>query len=161
MLGDLLTSVVVLINGVIFLFKPWYWLDPLLSVLIVLFILKNCWSILSAAGGILMNATPRGLDLEEVKAFLAKIPGVRDVHYLHAWHISADSIGFSCHVNVEDQWISESEKLGDEIRRALSIRFGIDHPVLQFETEACGNGGLLCEMSCRGRRPTRGSDPGV
>ncbi len=150
MLGDLLTSVMVLFNGIIFLFKPWYWLDPLLSVLIVLFILKNCWSILSAAGVILMNATPKGLDLEEIKAFLEEIPGVRDVHYLHAWHISVDSIGFSCHVNVADQWVSESEKLGDEIRQALSSRFGIDHPVLQFETGECGNGGLLCEMSCKG-----------
>jgi cobalt-zinc-cadmium efflux system protein len=148
MVGDLLMSVVVLINGAVLLFKPWYWLDPLLSVFIVLFILKNCWTILGAAGGILMNATPKGLDLEAVKAVLEQIPGVHDVHYLHAWNISAGTIGFSCHVKVEDQRVSESEELGDKIREVLSSRFGIDHPVLQFETGECGNGGILCELSC-------------
>ncbi|MBW1715591.1 MAG: cation transporter [Deltaproteobacteria bacterium] len=63
MLGDLLTSVVVLISGIILIFRPWYWLDPLLSILIVIFILKNCWTILKEASGILMNATPAGLNL--------------------------------------------------------------------------------------------------
>lgn len=150
MVGDLLTSVMVLINGFVLIFRPWYWLDPLLSILIVLFILKNCWSILKAAGGILMNATPEGLNLEEIKCFLEQIPGVCGVHYLHAWNISASSIGFSCHVEVLDQWVSKTEKLGERIRHELFHRFGIDHPVLQFETGSCGNGGVLCEISCGG-----------
>jgi len=150
MMGDLLTSVMVLINGVVLIFKPWYWLDPLLSMLIVLFILKNCWSILKASTGILMNATPRGLDLEEIKDFLEQIPGVCGIHYLHAWNISASSIGFSCHVEVLDQRVSKTEKLGEMIRHELFHRFGIDHPVLQFETGSCGNGGVLCEISCGG-----------
>jgi cobalt-zinc-cadmium efflux system protein len=150
MLGDLLTSVIVLISGAILLFRPWYWLDPLLSILIVLFILKNCWSILKASAGILMNATPKGLDLEEIKDFLEKIPGVCGIHYLHAWNISASSIGFSCHVEVVDQRVSQTEKLGETIRHELFHRYGIDHPVLQFETAECGNGGILCEVSCGG-----------
>jgi len=150
MVGDLLTSVIVLINGVVLIFRPWYWLDPLLSILIVVFILKNCWSILKEASGILMNATPKGLNLEEIKNFLEQIPGVCGVHYLHAWNISASSIGFSCHVEVLDQWVSKTEKLGEMIRHELFHRFGIDHPVLQFETGSCGNGGVLCEISCGG-----------
>lgn len=150
MLGDLLTSVMVLLSGAILLFRPWYWLDPLLSILIVLFILKNCWSILKASAGILMNATPKGLDLEEVKGFLDQIPGVCGVHYLHAWNISSSSIGFSCHVEVVDQRVSQTEKLGEMIRHELFHRYGIDHPVLQFETGSCGNGGILCEISCGG-----------
>ena len=150
MVGDLLTSVIVLINGVVLIFRPWYWLDPLLSILIVVFILKNCWSILKEASGILMNATPKGLNLEEIKNFLEQIPGVCGIHYLHAWNISASSIGFSCHVEVLDQWVSKTEKLGEMIRHELFHRFGIDHPVLQFETGSCGNGGVLCEISCGG-----------
>jgi cobalt-zinc-cadmium efflux system protein len=73
MLGDLLTSVVVVINGIVLIFKPWYWLDPILSVLIALFILKNCWVILKEATCILMNATPNGLDIEKIKDFLERI----------------------------------------------------------------------------------------
>ena len=70
MMGDMLTSVVVLLNGLILLFKPWYWLDPLLSLMIVVFILKNCWGILKESSAILMNATPGDLDIQAVQDFL-------------------------------------------------------------------------------------------
>ena len=150
MLGDFLFSVAVLFNGLVLIFKPWYWLDPLISLVIVIFILKSCWSILKAAGGILMNATPEGLNLEEIKEFLEQMPGVCGIHYLHAWNISSSSIGFSCHVEVLDQLISKTEKIRERIHHELFHRFGIDHPVLQFETTECGNGGILCEISSNG-----------
>jgi cation diffusion facilitator family transporter len=150
MVGDLFTSVAVLVNGVILIFKPWYWLDPLLSILIVLFILKNCWSLLKEASAILMNATPRGLDIQRVKDFLEQIPGVCGVHYLHVWNVSSSSIAFSCHVEVLDQPVSQTETLAEKIRQELFHHFGIDHPVLQFETAQCGNGSMLCEISCGG-----------
>jgi len=146
MLGDLLTSVVVLINGAILIFKPWYWLDPLLSLLIVVFILKNCWGIIKEATAVLMNATPRGIDIHEIKNFLENIPEVCAVHYLHAWNVSSSSIAFSCHVEVNDQAVSETEVLSKKIRHELYHRFGIDHPILQFETVQCGKGGVLCEI---------------
>lgn len=148
MVGDMLTSVLVLVNGIILVFKPWYWLDPVLSFLIVIFILKNCWSILKEATGILMNATPKSLDLEEIKKALQTIPGVCGVHYLHAWNVSASSIAFSCHVEVDDQLLSQTKPLSERIRHELFHRFGIDHPILQFETAQCGNGSMLCELSC-------------
>jgi len=148
MVGDMLTSVLVLLNGIILVFRPWHWLDPLLSFLIVLFILKNCWTILKEATGILMNATPRNLNIEEIKKALQTIPGVCGVHYLHAWNVSSSSIAFSCHVEVTDQLLSKTEPLSENIRHELFHHFGIDHPILQFETAQCGNGGLLCELSC-------------
>ena len=154
MLGDLLTSVVVLVNGAILIFKPWYWLDPLLSILIVLFILKNSWSILKEAGMILMNATPRGLDIAVIKDSLEQIPGVCGIHHIHTWDVSSSSRAFSCHVVVADQFLSETETLAGAIRHNLFHRFGIDDPVLQFETPQSGNGSLLCEISSRGTERT-------
>jgi len=150
LIGDLLTSVAVLVNGLILTFKPWYWLDPALSLLIALFILRNCWALIKEATIILMNATPKGLDICEVKECLEKMPEVCEVHYLHAWNVSSSSIAFSCHVVVVDQLLSKAERLGDKIRKELLDHFGIDHPVLQFETGTCGTGGLLCEMTCNG-----------
>ena len=126
MMGDLLTSVVVLINGTILMFKPWYWLDPLFSLLIVAFILKNCWDIIKEATAVLMNATPKGIDIQKIKDFLENIPGVRAVHYLHAWNMSSSSIAFSCHVEVNDQPVSQTEALAEKIRHDLYHRFGID-----------------------------------
>lgn len=148
MLGDLLTSVVVVVNGIILIYKPWYWLDPILSVLIALFILKNCWTILREATCILMNATPNGLDIPKVKEYLEHMPEVKGVHYLHAWNVCSSSIAFSCHVVVPDQPLSKIDEVSKRIRRGLLARFGIDHPILQFETMPCGEGGMLCEMSC-------------
>ena len=149
MLGDLLTSVVVLANGVVLMFKPWYWLDPVLSILIALFIFKNCWSILKEATRILMNATPSGIDIQRVRDFLEKVPGIVGVHYLHAWNVSSSSIAFSCHVVVPDQRLREVDQLSNSVCRQLRHQFGIDHPILQFETSACGNGSVLCELSCQ------------
>ena len=146
MMGDLLTSVVVLISGVILIFKPWYWLDPLLSLLIVVFILKNCWDIIKEATAVLMNATPKGIDIQKIKDFIENIPEVCAVHYLHAWNVSSAGIAFSCHVEIDDQLVSQTEVLAEKIRHELYYRFGIDHPILQFETVQCGNGGLLCEI---------------
>ena len=145
MLGDFLTSVGVLVSGIILLYRPWVWLDPLLSLLIVSFILKSCWTILKSATGILMNATPQGIDIETIKTYLEDISGVRGVHYLHVWNISSASVAFSCHVQVADQLVSDTAGLSERIRQGLYTKFGIDHPILQFETGPCGNGGILCE----------------
>ncbi|MFO7495996.1 MAG: cation diffusion facilitator family transporter [Desulfobacterales bacterium] len=148
MLGDLLTSVAVLINGLLLLFYPWYWLDPLLSVFIVVFILKNGWGLLRESTAVLMNATPGHIHLEKVRDRLCRLPGVLGVHYLHAWQVASASTAFSCHVVVPDQQVSQTAPLADRIRRELLEGFGIDHPVLQFETADCGRGTLLCEMAC-------------
>jgi cobalt-zinc-cadmium efflux system protein len=148
MLGDLLTSVVVLLNGIILTFKPWYWLDPMLSVLIACFITWNCWTILKTAVSILMNATPSGIEIAKVKDFLEGVPGVNGVHYLHAWNLCSSSVALSCHVVVPDQSLSKVEPLSKKIRHLLRHHFGIDHPVLQFETIPCGEGDLLCGLNC-------------
>jgi cobalt-zinc-cadmium efflux system protein len=148
MVGDMLTSVAVLVSGAILYYRPWYWLDPVLSFVIVVFILKNCWGIAKESGLILMNSTPPHLDLEKVRCHLQELPEVCGVHYLHAWNVSSSSVAFSCHVVVPDQAVSRTEPLAEKIRHDLLESFGIDHPVLQFETAACGDGDLLCQLAC-------------
>lgn len=147
MLGDFFISLVVLANGAVLLFRPWYWLDSALCFLVAVFILKNCWFVMKEAVSVLMNATPRGLDLSAVQAYLENRPEVDSAHYLHAWNVGNSGIAFSCHLTVEDQMVSETEMLSEKIRHQLFRRFGIDHPVLQFETGLCGNGNILCALS--------------
>lgn len=148
MMGDLFTSVAVLVNGLVLVFYPWYWLDPLLSLLIVVFIVRNGWTIVAEATRILMNATPRGLDLEAVREEMESMPGVCGVHHLHVWNLGTTGIAFTGHVVVPEQSVSRTEGLARHLREALLGRYGIDHTTLQFETEACGNGHLLCEEGC-------------
>ncbi|MBI5593755.1 MAG: cation diffusion facilitator family transporter [Deltaproteobacteria bacterium] len=160
MMGDMLTSVVVLINGLILIFKPWYWLDPLLSLLIVIFIVKNGWSILKESIAILMNATPGHLDIQAVQTFLQNFQDIFGAHYLHAWSLGSSGVAFSCHVVVKDQPISQTRQLREKISHALFHEFGIDHPVLQFETSSCGNGNLFCEDTCAAVNPSEPHEHG-
>ena len=160
MMGDMLTSVVVLLNGLVLVYKPWYWLDPFLSLLIVIFIVKNCWGILKESTSILMNATPGHLDIQAVQTFLQNFPDISGVHYLHAWSLGSSGVAFSCHVVVQDQPISQTQTLREKISQALFQEFGIDHPVLQFETNACGNGNLFCEETCAAESPSRPPESG-
>jgi len=147
MLGDLLTSVVVAVNGLLLLFVPLYWLDPLLSIGIALFILKNCWTIVREAVLILMNAAPTDLNLTDIKTTIEKLPEVRNVHYLHVWNISSRDTALSCHVVVDqDKLVSETERISKNIAALLSTAFAIHHPVIQYETSPCGAGDILCEL---------------
>jgi len=155
MMGDMLTSVAVMLNGLILIYKPWYWLDPLLSLLIVIFIVKNCWGILKESTAILMNATPGHLDILAVQTFLQNFPEISGVHYLHAWSLGSYGVAFSCHVVVKDQPISQTRQLREKISHVLFHEFGIDHPVLQFETNTCGNGNLFCEDTCTAVSPAQ------
>lgn len=147
MVGDFLTSLMVLAVGGVLIFRPWYWLDPILSLLIAVFILRNCWTVMTEAVSILMNATPRGLDLRKVQEHLESRPEIQSAHYLHAWNLGSCGIAFSCHLTVSDQMISGTEVLAEKIRHELFHQFGIDHPIIQFETTPCGNGTMLCELS--------------
>ncbi len=157
LLGDFLTSIAVLVGGVVLLFRPWWWLDPLLSLLIVIFIVKSCWGVLRDTTRILMEAAPAGVDLSKVKEAIEGISGVRGAHYLHAWTLDPRSTAFSCHVVVEDQPLSRLEQVRSTIQQVLFREFNINHPVLQFETVPCGSGGILCELACReGERSSAG-----
>lgn len=146
MLGDFFVSLAVLVTGAVLLWKPWFWLDPLLCLFVAVFIVKNGWGILKQSAAILMNATPDGLDLEAVQRRLESRPEIDSAHHLHAWHSGNTGIAFTCHLTVKDQMVSETEILSEKLRHHLFHEFGIDHPVFQFETTTCGDGDLICAL---------------
>jgi hypothetical protein len=148
LIGDFLTSFAVFVGGIVLIFKPWHWIDPILSLIIVVFIAKGCWEIFRDTLRILMEATPPHVNLQKVKESIENIQGVLGAHYLHAWMVHPSNVAFSCHVVVEDQPLSRLAELRKNIENLLESQFKINHPVLQFETAPCGNGGLLCELFC-------------
>ncbi len=149
MVGDLMTSVAVLVGAVVMRFVDAPWIDPALSLAIVAYIAASGFSLLKDAVHVLMDGTPRGLDLNQLKAEIESIDGVQGIHYLHAWSVGGRSVAMTCHVVVPDQPISATENISVKIARLLMEKFDIDHPVLQFETRECGTGELLCGMTCR------------
>jgi len=143
MLTDTLSSLGVAVLGVIWIFKPWYWLDSIVSWIIVCLILYSGWGILKDAFGILMNAVPPGMDLQAIQQEIEAIEGVDKIHHLHVWSISSEGVVLAAHVVVTDQMLSKVDEIAAQIRELLLRHFSIDHPVLQFESKGCEGTGLL------------------
>jgi cobalt-zinc-cadmium efflux system protein len=103
-LGDALGSVGAILAGAIMLIFDWYWADPIISVLVALLILKSAWGIISHTVHILMEGTPSGIDVQNVRGELEKIPGVLNVHDLHIWTITSGINSLSCHLLIEEKF---------------------------------------------------------
>ncbi len=149
MLSDATTSLIVAVLGVVWLFKPWFWLDPLFSWIIVALIFYGGWGLLKESVLILMNATPPGIVLTDIQQALTSIAGVKEIHDLHVWNPSAESIALAVHITVDDQMLSHVDKLAEQVREILLIEFNIDHPILQFECNSCEDAQLLCSVKNR------------
>ena len=146
MLSDAATSLVVAALGIVWLYKPWFWLDPILCWLIVGLIFYGGWGLLKDSVLILMNATPPGIDLRDIQKSLESLEGVKEIHDLHVWNPSAGNIALAVHITVPDQMLSTVDELAEKIRHLLYEKFRIDHPILQFESNSCDNAKLLCNI---------------
>ena len=144
MLSDAATSLIVAALGVLWLFKPWFWLDPIFSWIIVVMILSGGWGLLKDSILILMNATPPGINLADIQQTLTSINGIKEIHDLHVWNPSAESIALAVHITVPDQMLSRVDELAGNVRGILLTEFKIDHPILQFESNSCDEAQLLC-----------------
>lgn len=144
MLSDAATSLIVALLGVIWIFKPWFWLDPVFSWVIVIMILYGGWGLLKDSIFILMNATPPEINVQDIQKSLEAVDGISEIHDLHVWNPSAESIALAVHLTVPDQMLSQVDELAEKVREILMHEFKIDHPILQFESNSCNEGQLLC-----------------
>jgi cobalt-zinc-cadmium efflux system protein len=144
-LGDLLSSVGVLIGGLVIYFTNWYWVDPVLSVGICIVILRGAIFLVKESANILLEAVPKEVDLHEVQRTLRTLPGVKDTHHVHLWTISSGIYALSAHVLVDNLMMSETAKIIEEINRLLLNQFKISHTTIQLECENCTDG-FYCTM---------------
>jgi cobalt-zinc-cadmium efflux system protein len=128
-LSDALGSIAALIAGAVIVGTGWTPIDPLLSLLTALLILRSTWRLLAQTTGVLMEGVPAHLDYDEIGHALLEIDGVSGVHDLHVWHMGAEEAALSAHVAIDSgtRWPA----ILDEARRMLDSRFHIDHVTLQ------------------------------
>ena len=128
-LGDLLGSVAALVAGAVIHFTGWTPVDPLLSVLVALLILRSTWALLRESTGVLMERVPAHLSYDRIGRALAALPGVTGVHDLHVWTMSAQRVALSAHVVLADgdAWPPTLAAA----QRMLARDFAIDHVTLQ------------------------------
>jgi cobalt-zinc-cadmium efflux system protein len=136
-LGDMLASVGVIIGGVIMLFTQFYIVDPIVSVLIGLIILRSAFSVIRESTDILLEGVPRNVQLNEVESVLRGVEGVEDLHELHVWSVSSKDVALSCHVTIKEQSTHSAQKILDQIRSQLKKQFNIEHTTIQFECGCC------------------------
>jgi cobalt-zinc-cadmium efflux system protein len=140
--GDALSSVGVVVGGVIILYTGWYLIDPILSVLISLVIIYGSWSLVKESVNILLESAPAHISIDTIAAEIAKIKGVREAYHIHVWTITSGVYALSAHVLIDDQLVSGSRELLDSIRGLLADRFKVLHSTIQLECERCDAMGL-------------------
>lgn len=131
-MGDLAGSVAVIVAAGFIIVAGVTAADAIASIAIAVLILPRAWSVLREAVDILLEATPRGVDLDEVQGHIRGIPGIADVHDLHAWTVTSGLNVLSAHVVLEPG--AESSTILDELCRCLSDDFDIEHSTFQLES---------------------------
>ncbi len=137
MLGDTLSTAAVIMGGAIILWTGHSWVDPVLSLGIAALIIWSSISIVRETLNILLEGTPRGISLTDIRTELQKITGVEDVHDLHVWSLGSQTHALASHVTIADIPPSESARILDQIKAVLHQRFHIDHTTIQFENSGC------------------------
>jgi len=131
-LGDLLGSVAALIAGAVILLTDWTPIDPLLSLLVCLLILRSAWALLRQSTHILLEGAPGTLDREEIRSDLMRhLPQVLDVHHVHLWALSPARPLITLHVKIEAQ--ANDQEVLKEIKSRLHEGFGLDHATVEIE----------------------------
>lgn len=137
-MGDLLGSVAAIAAALIILTTGWLPIDPILSVLVALLILRSAWAIIKQSSHILLEGTPEGMDAARIGVALSGISGVTDIHDVHAWSLTNERPMVTLHAVLEDG--ANNNIVLAQINAVLKEKFGIDHATIQIEhgDKACG-----------------------
>ena len=146
-LGDALASIAVIVGGLIILITGQFWVDPLISVLIALIIVFAASNILKEGLRVILEATPKNIDVLSMIEVLKRIPGVKDVHDVHVWSITSEIHAMNGHVMVEDISIKQSGELRSSIEKIAREQFHIEHITLQVECEKCDSKEVFCNLN--------------
>jgi cobalt-zinc-cadmium efflux system protein len=135
-LGDLLGSVGAIAAAIVILATGWTPIDPILSVLLTALILRGAWDVTRRAGHVLMEGTPEGFDAAALRAdLIAAVPGVTDVHHVHAWMLTAERPLVTLHVCLAPSADPHTSLAAIKVR--LKERFGFAHSTVQIDPADC------------------------
>ena len=136
-IGDTLSTAAVIFGGWAILATGQLWIDSALSFGIAALILWSAFGIIRETLNILLEGTPRGMELGRIDAAIRGVDGVNDVHDLHVWSIGSESHALSAHIAIADIPPSASERILRDVKARLHEQFHIDHTTIQFENVVC------------------------
>ena len=148
-LGDTISSVGVIIAGIIIAITGWTPADPVVAVVIGIIILWGAVRLVRDSVDILMESVPKHINAETVVDVIKKIPGVEEIHDIHIWTITSGIVALSAHLMIQDQMVSVSTDVRDSVNHVLADSFGITHTTLQLECSRCESCpvGVVCQIA--------------
>lgn len=135
-LTDAAASIAVMAGGAAVYWLSWDWVDPVLTLVIAGYILYMSVGLIRKTSKILMQATPEGLDLNDLKTQTEKTEGVQEIHHVHVWELDEHHRALEAHVVIPDERISEIDTIKIRIKTLLKERYEIAHSTLEFETSS-------------------------
>jgi cobalt-zinc-cadmium efflux system protein len=133
--GDTVSSIAVIISSLVVVFTGYSGLDPIAAILIGILIMRSAYGLVRDSANILLEATPRHLELESIAKTIRSVEGVKGVHDLHVWTITSGLYALSGHVTLESDSISKGSITIEKVAAKLKESFGIEHVTLQMEKE--------------------------
>lgn len=144
--SDMLTSVAVLVGGLIMYFYDAYWIDGLLTFAIAIYLVILTSKLLMESLKVLMLFTPSGVFPQKINERLCKIPGVENIHHIHVWQLDDKQVHFEGHIDFHNNLkLSEISIVLEEIRKVLHTEFNIGHVTLQPELNSCESKDLISQ----------------
>jgi cobalt-zinc-cadmium efflux system protein len=131
MATDAAVSLGVAIAGIAMIFTGWYWLDPVISLVIVAVIVTGTWGLLRESVQLALSAVPTHIEVAEIDTYLRQCPGVTDIHDLHIWGMSTTESAMTVHLVMPDGYPGDA--FMDDIMQTLKERFSVQHSTLQVE----------------------------
>ncbi len=152
LMGDVLSTLGAILAGVGIYFTGHDWLDPLASLLIAVLILWNAWLIVRETVDILLESTPRDIEMSTMVRDFMQVPGVLGVHDLHVWSLSRSLRLMSAHVIVDDLPLRQANRIRAELADLLAHEYGIIHSTFQLETAGECPDALYCDVNSHADR---------
>ncbi len=137
--GDVLSSLAVIVSSLIVIFTGYLGIDPLAGAIIGVLIMRSAYVLVRDSTNILLEATPRQMQLETIAKTIRGVDGVRGVHDLHVWTITSGLYALSGHITVDTDSIGQGSTIVEKIEAKLRESFGIEHVTLQVEKETLEN----------------------
>ena len=138
LLTDMLASVAVLVGGILMYFYQLYWIDPLLTIVIALYLIYMGFDLLKSSTRVLMLFTPDTIQVQQIVQSITEMESIRNVHHVHIWQLNEDEVHLEAHIDFDrDILLSEFDAILEAIERKVKEEFGINHVNIQPEFGKC------------------------
>ncbi len=145
LLTDVMTSIAVLIGGLLMKYYQLFWVDPLVTIIIAIYLIQASYSLITESVSILMQSTPKSVDLQDIENTVEQIKGLKNIHHIHLWQLDDHQLILEAHLDFdEDLPISKATQIELQLVKVLAEKFAITHVTLQAEYNVDDDKGLFC-----------------